>query len=186
MKKHIIILPLFLAACISGPNPNPGERTFDMAITYNSHLDEATVNKLKKNAEKGYPWAQLRMGVIYELGNGVKKDLDEAEKWYLLTSQHHGTGGWSNGRLIFVTGTPGYFNQNTDALIAKFQLANMYLNEDSQKMNIEKGYELISEVKEKSKGKDLFYCCEFAGGRWFHYKTILDLFEKAEKLKANE
>jgi hypothetical protein len=68
----------------------------------------------------------------------------------------------------------------------KWCLYGIYLNEKSGKMNINKGYELIKEVNERSDGSDLFYCCEFAGGRWIRATSIKDLMDKAEKFKNNQ
>lgn len=62
----------------------------------------------------------------------------------------------------------------------------MYLNKDSGKYNLDKGYELIKDVYEKSKGGNIFYCCEFAGGRYFTSQMIKSLLDKAEKLKAEK
>ncbi len=36
----------------------------------------------RKAAEKGYPRAQLILGLSYDQGNGVEKDVVEAVKWY--------------------------------------------------------------------------------------------------------
>ena len=41
-----------------------------------------------KAARQGNPFAQYKLGRIYERGQVVSKDLVEAYKWYLLSSQH--------------------------------------------------------------------------------------------------
>ena len=183
LKIFILSSIIFITGC-AGPNPNPGERTIDMGIMGNS-LTEYDLENLRNKAEKGFPWAQLRMGVIHEKGNGVIKNLDKAERWYTLTAENYGDDAWSNGHMIGAIGKAGYFNQNSDALIAKFQLAGIYLDKNSGKLNISKGYELIKEVKEKSNNTYIFYCCEFAGGRYITVGMINEMMQKAETLKGN-
>ena len=61
MKSIFFFVVVFvLGFGCAGPNPNPGERTADIALT-NSNFDRA-LEKVGYNAEKGYPWAQLRLG----------------------------------------------------------------------------------------------------------------------------
>lgn len=103
MKKTTISLMLFLLTACAGPNPNPGERTVDMGIEYRK-LTQNDLDMLKRKAEAGQPWAELRMGVIHEIGNGVDKNLDEAEHWYTLATKHYEDDRWSNGSLIFAYG----------------------------------------------------------------------------------
>ena len=49
-----------------GPNPNPGERTADMATLKGDFNKAFAIVKLA--AEKGESWAHLRFGVFYENG----------------------------------------------------------------------------------------------------------------------
>ncbi|MBQ7561590.1 MAG: sel1 repeat family protein [Synergistaceae bacterium] len=41
----------------------------------------------RKAAEGGDPIAQYCLGYMYEYGKGVKRDLNEARKWYELTAK---------------------------------------------------------------------------------------------------
>ncbi|MCE5294554.1 MAG: F-box/SEL1-like repeat protein [Chlamydiales bacterium] len=51
-------------------------------LTGNQALAESTILHYKRSAELGYTRAQNRLGVLYEEGNIVPQDLEEAAKWY--------------------------------------------------------------------------------------------------------
>ncbi|WP_220457635.1 tetratricopeptide repeat protein [Vibrio marinisediminis] len=178
MKKVMTLLALIGLAGCAGPNPNPGERSVDMAWTDYDY--DSAFNILRPAADRGEPWAQLRMGVAYELGSGVDKDIPTAIKWYELAAKQESEGAWANGELVGAVGKSGYFNQNTDALIAKYQLANIYLRGDGVKADAEKALELATYVAEKSQGNALFYCCEHANGRYITNMAIEDTLQQAK------
>ena len=50
---------------------------------------------------------------------------------------------------------PGYFNQNSDARIAAYNLAQLYYENDK---NLPEAYQLINNVIEESEGKAIFFC----------------------------
>ncbi|MCP5265698.1 MAG: SEL1-like repeat protein [Burkholderiaceae bacterium] len=77
----------------------------------------------KPRAEAGEPWAQLRLGIFYANGWGVTRDAERAEYWYRRAEAQKADGDWANGRIVGATGRSGYFNQNSDARIAQFNLA---------------------------------------------------------------
>ena len=112
MKYFLLLILSFLISC-AGPNPNPGERTADLLWT--QYKFENSLDIIKPRAENGLPWAQLRLGIAYQLGGGVKQDFGEALKWYKKVAIRKADGGWSNGKMIGSFGKPGYFNQNSDA-----------------------------------------------------------------------
>tara|TARA_R110001583_G_scaffold98012_1_gene242888 strand:- start:873 stop:1418 length:546 start_codon:yes stop_codon:yes gene_type:complete len=174
---YFFIIILTLAAC-AGPNPNPGERTVDVAwakYDYNTAFEF-----LMPAAERGEPWAQLRVGVAYELGSGVTKDISTAVQWYEKASAQEAEGNWADGLLVGSAGKSGYFNQNSDALIAKFQLANIYLRGEGVDKNPIKALELAQYVSDKTKGKSIFYCCEFSGGRSIASTAIAETLNNAK------
>ena len=179
MKKLFILVYFFLLAACAGPNPNPGERTVDIA--WERYEYEKVFEILKPAAERGEPWAQLRMGVAYELGSGVKKDITMAIQWYELAAAHEAEVNWSNGQLVGASGKSGYFNQTSDALIAKFQLANIYLHNEGV-ANPEKALELAQHVSNKTQGNSLFYCCESTGGRYITSTQISETLSKAKEV----
>jgi TPR repeat protein len=178
MKIFYMVMTIFILTACAAPNPNPGERTVDVAW---EKYDYDTVFKiLMPAAKRGEPWAQLRVGLAYELGSGVTKDILTAIKWYEKAAAQETDGNWANGHLVGAAGEPGYFNQNSDALIAKFQLANIYLRGDGIPKNPAKALELALDVSEKANGNDIFYCCEFSGGKYITSTAIAKTLSKAQ------
>lgn len=165
----IFILVIGLTAC-AGPNPNPGERTVDEAWARQDY--ETVLNILMPAAKREEPWALLRMGVVYELGIGVEKDIPTAIRWYEKAARYEADGDWANGRLIGDVGKVGFFNQTSDALIAKYQLANIYYRGDGIEQDLVKAYELAYHVSKQSNGESIFYCCEFSGGTYITTESI--------------
>jgi len=165
MSFHYLMIAVLLIGC-AGPNPNPGERTADMAWSSGSYAKSFSI--VKPSAERGEPWAQLRLGIFYENGWGTEVDYSKAEYWYTKAAEHKAEGDWADGKLVGATGKPGYFNQNSDALIAEYNLASMYYNApEGIKKDLEKAHELIEKVLMESGGNSIFFCCEFDGGRYF-------------------
>lgn len=173
---YIFLIILGLTAC-AGPNPNPGERTVDMA--WEKYDYDTAFKVLIPAAERGEPWAQLRVGVAYELGSGVIKDIPTAIMWYEKAAAQESDGNWANGQLVGAAGKSGYFNQNNDALIAKFQLANIYLRGEGVEPNPEKALQLAKYVSDKTQGNSIFYCCEFSRGRYIASTAIAETLAKA-------
>lgn len=81
-----LLFPLFIQA--QQAEVFPGSEEFDKGDKYFHGWYGKKVNYGKalkwylKAAEKGYTRAQCQLGVMYENGQGVTKDLNEAEKWY--------------------------------------------------------------------------------------------------------
>ena len=82
-------------------------------------------------------------------------------------------------------GKSGFFNQNqnSDARVAQFNLAQLYYISDR---NLLEAKNLIDTVIQESDGKAIFFCCEFSGGRYFDQAQFLDLQQKIEKKLANQ
>jgi len=165
---------IFLSGC-AGPNPNPGERTSDMALYHSKYKRAFEI--VKPSAEAGEPWAQLRLGIFYENGWGTKVDVDKAEYWYKQAAAQKASDAWAEGKIVGATGKPGYFNQNSDARIAQFNLAYLYFNNGR---NLSEAYQLVNSVIDESNGEAIFFCCEFAGGRYFTQEQFLELKKKIE------
>ena len=176
LNKIITILIIFTITSCAGPNPNPGERTTDVAW-HSSNFDKA-FKTAKPIAERGLPWAQLRLGIFYENGWGTKKNSKTAESWYKKALTQKAKGGWANGRLIGAIGRSGYFNQNSDALIAEYLLAQLYYTNNR---SLDDAYKHVNNVIKESKGVDIFFCCEFMGGRRFTQGQFIELKNKIEK-----
>lgn len=54
----------------------------------------AAYHEFRPLAERGNPAAQFNLGVMYAVGQGVKKDLGEAAKWFGLAAEQ----GYSNAQ----------------------------------------------------------------------------------------
>ena len=171
-------LGVFLLGC-AGPNPNPGERNADVLWSKYQHNEALKI--ILPAAEKGDPWAQLRLGVAYELGKGVPKEVAKALYWYKHAAVHKGNDKWSSGVLVGEVGTPGYFGQNTDAMVAQYLISNIYLRGDGVEKNLVAAYLWAKHLAQESSGKDVFFCCEFEGGRWIPQSDIQHTITQIEK-----
>jgi TPR repeat protein len=136
----------------------------------------------KPSAEAGEPWAQLRLGIFHANGWGTAQDVEKAEYWYRKAAAQKASGDWAEGRMVGAAGRSGYFNQNGDARIAEFNLAQLLYDNDR---NLPEARALIESVIKESDGKSIFFCCEFSGGRYFHPSDFLELKEKIEKKLAS-
>lgn len=177
--KILYLTTLIVFAGCAGPNPNIGERTTDMgwmSKKYNTAFESA-----KPHAEKGEPWAQLRLGMFYENGWGVEKNIPKAVEWYQKAALQKASGGWAEGVMVGAMGRNGYFNQNSDARIAQYNLSGIYLRGRGVDKSLEQAYLNIRAVVDETNGRELFFCCEFAGGRSFPPEYISERY--AEVLK---
>lgn len=178
MKLSIVLLALLLTAC-AGMNPNPGERTTDTDWEQGDY--SRAIEVARPAAEQGYPWAQLRLGIYYDSGYGVEVDTPEAIKWYKLAARQLEEGKWAEGYIIGATGEFGYFGQKNDALIAQYRLADLYYNGEGIDRNLVLSLLIINNVIAKSDGEpQVFFCCDWSGGRWFRQTQFTELKSKIE------
>ena len=178
MKLSIVLLALLLTAC-AGMNPNPGERTTDTDWEQGDY--SRAIEVARPAAEQGYPWAQLRLGIYYDSGYGVEVDTPEAIKWYKLAARQLEEGKWAEGYIIGATGEFGYFGQKNDALIAQYRLADLYYNGEGIDRNLVLSLLIINNVIAKSDGEpQVFFCCDWSGGRWFRQTQFTQLKSKIE------
>jgi TPR repeat protein len=175
-RIFLALATLLVASGCAGSNPNPGERTTDVAWASQDY--QRAFKWAAPSAEAGEPWAQLRLGIFYRNGWGTSIDLEKAEYWYKKAAKQKAKGAWAEGQMVGAVGKAGYFNQNSDALIAEFNLAQLYLEENK---NLPEAHQLVSDVIEESNGESVFFCCEFDGGRQFTQKQFVELKEKIEK-----
>ena len=175
-----LIISVIASGC-AGPNPNPGERSTDMAWTSRDY--QGAFERVVPRAEAGEPWAQLRLGIFYKKGWGTTVDLEKAEYWYKKAAEQKASGGWAEGQMIGAMGKSGYFNQNSDARIAEFNLAQLYLEMNK---NLAEALRLVSNVIKESKGQPIFFCCEFAGGRYFTQQQFVEIKDEIEKKLAGK
>ncbi|MDH3315899.1 MAG: sel1 repeat family protein [Gammaproteobacteria bacterium] len=63
-----------------------------------------TLESCRKDAEKGDPVAQYKLGVMYGLGLGVAQDYSEAVKWYQRAARAGDARSQSNLGFMYGTG----------------------------------------------------------------------------------
>ena len=186
MGKHFLvlaILPLIALVGCAGLNPNPGERTADLHMFSAGSKDcERSLEIVRPNAEAGLPWAELRLGYAYLTGCGVAKNGGKAAEWLNRVATKSAEGGWATGQIVGAIGQSGFFNQNSDALIAQFYLSVLYNEGDGVPKNLIDAYLYAKNVAVKSDGKAIFFCCEWAknGGLYLSQKAIQENLSKIE------
>ena len=185
MPKILLAIMLFVLAGCAGMNPNPGERTADTNWEMGNYSKASEVAKAA--AERGDPWAQLRMGIYYNSGYGVEVDIPKAIEWYKKAARQLKEGKWAEGYIVGVNGKSGYFGQKNDALIAQYRLADIYFNGVGVEKDLTLSYLLLNNVIEKSNGEpQVFFCCDWSGGRWFRQIQFTELKAKIEKAMSQE
>jgi len=182
--------------------PNADEQVADMA-SYNGDYGTALA-LVQRHANAGEPWAQLRLGIAYEDISGAKKELrtaiqryerkeniPTAIEWYKKAAAQKATGKWAEGVRFGTSGRDGYFNQNNYARIAQYHLANIYLKGQGVSKDLEQAYLNIRTVVDETKGQDIYFCCEFAGGVYVNalaidntYKAVLKQMTDEQKKQA--
>lgn len=183
-NKTVLVLLAFLGVGCAGPNPNIGERTADTA--WLSGRYSKAIEIIRPKAERGEPWAQLRLAMLYENGMGVEQSIPKAIEWYKKAAGQKASGSWAEGQVIGAVGKGGYFNQNSDARIAQRNLANIYLKGEGVEKDLLQAYLNIRAVKDETKGQPIFFCCEFAGGRYFSAQDIEDIYQAVLKEMSPE
>ena len=104
---------------------NPGEAEVD--ILWREGEMESALALALEAAEQGFPWAQLRVGMFYELGDGVNRDDATAIVWYRKAAvQFAERDGMGLAILAGLSDRRGFFRQWDDALAARFFLARNY------------------------------------------------------------
>ena len=177
MRTLLLPILLLILSC-AGPNPNPGERTADMDLIYGDKKRFVSISEAE--AKLGKPWALLRAGIAYGYGYGTEVNLKKAEYYLTETTKFYKTNpsNWENGILVGTIGKSGFFNSNTDALLAYYHLANIFYEKDKAK-----ALKNINFVIEHSKSQDLFFCCEFYNGIYITQNAIIELKTKIEQYK---
>jgi len=183
IKYFSLMFVLVLVAARAGPNPNPGERTTD--IGWESGNYQIAFETAKPHADRGEPWAQLRVGIFYYNGWGVEKDHQKALEWYEKAARQKSSGGWAEGKMVGAVGKSGYFNQNGDAIIASFNLSQMYYAGDAIEKDLRKALDHVEGVISDSKGFPVFFCCNFSKPRFFTQEQFQTLKSNIESELSN-
>lgn len=152
-----LLMVLILNGCATiGCNENESAAH---RVLYQSDI-EKSYSILAEQAEKGFSWAQLRLGMHYQLGIEVDKNILIAIDWYQKAADHKLTNYLEDTNSKQTTCEQRYFNQNDDVINAMFLLANIFLEGDGVDKDAAKAFELISIVKAAAKGREIFYCCK--------------------------
>ena len=125
--------------------------------------------------------------MYYEMGVGVKADTPVSVEWYKKAARQLKEGKWAEGYIVGATGAYGYFGQKYDALIAQYRLADIYSSGNGIDKDLVLAHLLISNVIDKSNGEpQIFFCCDWSGGRWFRQTQFTELKQKIEKEMTEE
>ena len=116
--------------------------------------------------------------MFYEGGMGVEQNMPLAVAWYEKAAAQKADGPWAEGMMIGATGRYGYFNQNSDARITQRNLAFIFLTGKGVEKDIMRAYLNIRTVVDETNGEEIFFCCEFAGGRYFTAKDIDAIYKR--------
>lgn len=131
--------------------------------------------KEKLSAESGDPAAQLKIGIMYENGWGVKKDLNKAYRWYAQAAR-------DNRKIARILGNTNYLGQNVESLIAGYKLAVLYYRGEGIHRDLVESYSHISAVIKLSNGIASLSCCghEFLRGA---FVTQHELYRLRDEVK---
>ena len=83
MKKLMLMLAMTLALTLTA-NMARADDIADANAALNNGDFATAFNLLKQLAEQGIASAQLNLGNMYQRGEGVRKDDEEAVRWYRL------------------------------------------------------------------------------------------------------
>ena len=128
---------------------NPGEAEVD--ILWREDKMESALAIAMEAAEKGFPWAQLRMGMFYDHGEGVTEDDAVAVGWYRkVATQFAERDGMGLAILVGLSDRRGFFRQWDDALAARFFLARHYWQGSGVHHDIVRAWLLADNVRRLS------------------------------------
>jgi TPR repeat protein len=131
--------------------------------TLSSAPDQAKLNghlsELMKKALSGDPKAQLRMGLAFEFGQGVAKDLRKAMEWYHMAADSGDPVAQTDLGYFYETGVSGARNLEEAAkwylraavsgfTRAKFNLGVLYLQGAGVQRSDEEGARWVGEAAE--------------------------------------
>lgn len=86
-----------LAAMLVALTPAANAQDFDKGLEVSQAGDyEAALKEWRPLAEQGSAEAQFNLGIIYDKGEGVLKDIEEAVRWYRLAAKQ----GHANAQTI--------------------------------------------------------------------------------------
>ncbi len=184
-----ILTLLIVTGCSLGPNPNPGERTVDIAIGKKEY--SKAVTRINTKIEKDYTWAELRLALLFEEGLGVERSIPEAIYFYKIVAKKWGNDPWSRGDMYGspMFGNSGFYNQNRNALFAQYKLAKFYHEGIVVEKDLIKSYLLLKNIFKMSKEIYEFkgvYCCTYLGYEQATSATLAKLLTTVEEAMTHE
>ncbi len=136
---------------------NPGEAEVDL-LWREGRMDSALAIA-REAAERGFPWAQLRMGMFHDLGEGVAEDDATAVGWYeKAAAQFAERDGMGLAILVGLSDRRGFFRQWDDALAARFFLARHYWKGSGVRHDITRAWLLADNVRRLSDYRSVEAC----------------------------
>lgn len=136
---------------------NPGEAEVD--ILWREDEMDSALAIAREAAEKGFPWAQLRMGMFHDLGEGVAQDDAVAVDWYRkAAAQFAERDGMGLAILVGLSDRRGFFRQWDDALAARYFLAHHYWKGSGVRYDIIRAWLLADNVRKLSEFKMIEAC----------------------------
>ena len=102
MKKMKCLITVLLLLFLS--SPVYADDFQDGLDAYNRKDYMTAFEKLKPLAEQGHAKAQFKLGVFYEIGQGVPQDYKEAVKWYRLAANQGNASAQSNLGVMYDKG----------------------------------------------------------------------------------
>lgn len=136
---------------------NPGEAEVD--ILWREGEMESALAIAQEAAEKGFPWAQLRMGMFHERGEGVVQSDAVAVDWYRKAAvQFAERDGMGLAILVGLSDRRGFFRQWDDALAARFFLARHYWKGSGVRHDATRAWLLADNVRKLSEFRMIEAC----------------------------
>lgn len=136
---------------------NPGEAKVDILWREGEMAPALAI--ARDAAEGGFPWAQLRMGMFYDHGEGVAEDDAAAVGWYRqAAAQFAERDGMGLAILAGLSDRRGYFRQWDDALAARFFLARHYWQGTGVRHDIVRAWLLADNVRRLSDHRMIEAC----------------------------
>lgn len=97
---------------------------------YKQRNFEKALKDFRSLAKSNDDEAQFFLGVMYENGDGVSQDYDEAKKWYVLAAENCNVKAQSNLGVMYASG--GYLPKDKSAAHMWFKLAELNGNKGAE------------------------------------------------------
>ncbi|MBU0792143.1 MAG: hypothetical protein KKC55_16990 [Gammaproteobacteria bacterium] len=141
MKFHFVCgIALALTACAAmNPNPNVGLRTVNLMLQGGNCPGAMEI--LRRAADKGKPWAELRLGYFAYTKQCPGVSLEEGNNWLTKAACYEAKTGWEKGDGLSI-GPSGFYNTREASFHAAdvLQMASEVNSPDVEDMLATKWY----------------------------------------------